>query len=202
MALAFPLIIGLALSPFLGGNLRRLGDIRLRAMPLLYAGLGLQLIAFPVHAMPLQPSDRAAVGLWLASYTLLAAATAANIRLPGVPFVALGLVANLAAIIANGGHMPVFPAAMHAAGHSYHVHYNSASIVGPHLSWLVDRWAAPQWIPYANVYSVGDVFIALGGLLFPLGTTGVLRRSERLTKWLRGPGSPLIKNDGDRAARN
>jgi hypothetical protein len=31
-------------------------------------------------------------------------------------------------------------------------------------------------VPWANVYSVGDVLIALGGFLLALGATGALRR--------------------------
>jgi hypothetical protein len=46
----------------------------------------------------------------------------------------------------------------------------------PALAWLVDRWAAPDWVPFANVFSVGDVLIALGGFLFALAATGALER--------------------------
>ena len=46
----------------------------------------------------------------------------------------------------------------------------------PHLGWLVDRWAAPPWVPYANVFSVGDILIAVGGFVFALAATGVLDR--------------------------
>ena len=51
----------------------------------------------------------------------------------------------------------------------------TAVLPSPHLAWLVDRWAAPAWIPWGNVFSVGDVLIAAGGLVFALGATGVLR---------------------------
>jgi hypothetical protein len=34
--------------------------------------------------------------------------------------------------------------------------------VRPQLAALVDRWAVPHWIPLGNVYSVGDVLIAIG----------------------------------------
>ena len=29
----------------------------------------------------------------------------------------------------------------------------------------VDRWAVPHWIPLGNVYSIGDVLIAIGVFL-------------------------------------
>jgi hypothetical protein len=175
MALVFPLLIGLALAPLLGGDLRRLADLRLRAIRVFYLALALQLIAFPAGAMPWHPSDTAAVALWLASYACLVVATALNIERGGIPLVAAGLVTNLTAIVANGGHMPVLPAAMHASGRDYQVHFNSAADATPHLAWLVDRWAAPGWIPLANVFSVGDVLIAVGGVVFPLAVTGAWR---------------------------
>ena len=42
------------------------------------------------------------------------------------------------------------------------MHNNSIRLAKPHLAALVDRWAAPHWVPLANVYSVGDVLIAVG----------------------------------------
>jgi hypothetical protein len=184
MVLVYPLVVGLVLALLLGGDLSKLADLRLRRVSLLYLALGLQLVAFPVRALPVQVGDSTAVVLWLVSYGLLAVATALNIRRAGLPLIAAGLVANVAAVVANGGHMPVLPEAMHAAGYAYDVHYNSAAIASPHLAWLVDRWAAPRWLPGANVFSVGDVLIALGGVLFPLGATGAVRR---LRLRLRGP---------------
>src|SRR5205814_541969 len=96
MVLAYPLLLGLLVAPLLGGDLRRLADLRLRGVSLLYLALGLQLVAFPVHALPVQVGDSAAVALWLVSYVLLAAATALNIRRPGILLIAAGVVANVA----------------------------------------------------------------------------------------------------------
>ncbi len=77
--------------------------------------------------------------------------------------------------------MPALPAPLHAAGLHFEQSRNSAALLTPHLPWLVDRWAAPGWVPLANVYSVGDVLIALGGFLFALAATGALKRSRPRT---------------------
>ena len=45
------------------------------------------------------------------------------------------------------------------------MHNNSIQLGHPHLGALVDRWAVPSWMPLANVYSVGDVLIALGTIV-------------------------------------
>jgi hypothetical protein len=179
MALAWPLLAGLAVAPLLGGNWRALAQIRLRAVWLFFFAFGLQVAAFPFEWMPWRTPDGVAIKLWLASYAVLLLAIVCNARLPGVPIVAVGLMSNLAAIVANGGHMPALPSALRAAGLHFHVSRNSAEMAQPHLAWLVDRWAAPHWIPYANVYSVGDLTIIVGSLTFALLATGALRRRPR-----------------------
>jgi hypothetical protein len=35
--------------------------------------------------------------------------------------------------------------------------------------WLVDRWGAPDWVPLANVYSIGDLLLGLGGVVIVVG---------------------------------
>ncbi|MGH2899676.1 MAG: DUF5317 family protein [Solirubrobacteraceae bacterium] len=176
MALALPLLAGFVLAPLLGGRWSRLGTLRLRTAWIFYVAIALQLIAFPVKVLPWHTSDRIGVVLWLISYAIFATGVAGNFRIPGIPLIAIGLVSNLSAILTNGGHMPALPSALRGAGLHFTKNRNSAELASPHLSWLVDRWAAPSWIPWANVFSVGDVLIATGGLLFALGATGVLRR--------------------------
>jgi hypothetical protein len=177
MALVWPLVAGLLAAPLLGGSWRRLETLSLRAAPLFLVAFALQVVAFPVHALPWHTSDRAAVVLWLLSYGLLAAGAFANLRRPGVALVGLGMVANVAAIAANGGHMPALPGALRAAGLRFTLSRNSVALLHPRLAWLVDRWAAPRWVPFANVFSLGDVAISLGACVFALAACGVGRRS-------------------------
>lgn len=179
MALALPLLIGLGISPLLGGRWSLLGKLRIRRLWIFYVAIAMQLVAFPVKAMPWHTSDRIGVVLWLVSYGFFALGIAANVRLPGIALIAAGLVSNLTAIVANGGHMPALPSALRGAGLHFSQSRNSAEMAAPHISWLVDRWAAPSWVPWANVFSVGDVAIALGGFIFVLGATRALRPIRR-----------------------
>jgi Family of unknown function (DUF5317) len=180
MALAWPLAAGLLLAPLLGGRLSALGELRLRVLPLFYVGLALQLIAFPFQMFPWRTSDRVGIVLWLISYGVFIVACSFNARIPGVPLVAAGMVSNLLAICTNGGHMPALPSALRAAGMHFTQSRNSVRAPSPHLAWLVDRWAAPDWVPWGNVFSVGDVFIAFGGLVFALGAMKALPRLRAL----------------------
>jgi len=175
MALALPLFAGLALAPLLGGRWSRIASLRIRHVWLFYVAIAMQLVAFPVKALPWRTSDRVGVVLWIISFGVFLVAMAVNARIPGVPLIAVGLLSNLAAIVSNGGHMPALPSALRAAGMHFTQSRNSAQMASPHLAWLVDRWALPSWVPWGNVFSVGDVAIAAGGLAFALVATGSLR---------------------------
>jgi hypothetical protein len=181
MSLALPLLLGLAVAPLLGGSWRALGRLHLAAVPLFYAAIPLQVVAFPAERLPWRTPDGVAIGLWLTSYALFTVGLVRNARIPGVPLVAAGLVSNVMAIVVNRGHMPALPSALRAAGLHFSQNRNSIASVHPHLAVLVDRWAVPAWIPWGNVFSVGDVCIALGGLLFALAATDVFRGFGRRT---------------------
>jgi hypothetical protein len=151
--------------PLLGGSLSALGRLRLRGRGLLVVAVVAQLgSAAAAGAAP-----AAARGLHLASYAALALVVWANRRLPWLWLVALGGGANLVAIVANGGVMPASAGALRAAGMDAAVtngtFSNSAVLAHPRLGCLGDVFATPRWLPLANVFSVGDVVLALGLVL-------------------------------------
>jgi len=185
MSLALPVVAAACLGLLLGGRLGALADIRLRAWWLFFAAFGLQVLAFPFEFLPWRTGHAPASAIWIVSYGLLLVAAALNLRIRGVPLVVAGIAANVAAVLANGGTMPVLPEAMRAAGGDHTTFNNSTAAAQPHLAWLVDRWAAPEWIPAANVFSVGDVLIAAGAAWIVLAGMGV-----RLPRSRRGATSP------------
>ena len=172
MSLAFLVLIAIGLGLLLGGRLGALAELPLRAPWLFLCAITLQLVAFPVSALPWRTDGGTASALWVASYGLLVVAAALNWRITGVPVVALGMCLNLAAILANRGTMPVSHEAMHDAGRATLTQANSTALTSPRLPWLIDRWAAPDWIPLANVFSVGDVVIAIGAVVIVVAAMG------------------------------
>jgi hypothetical protein len=179
---ALAVVVGL----LLGGKLGALASLNLRVLWLFYAALGLQVVAFPSGVLPWSVGDVTARVLWLLSYGCLAAAAAANYRIRGALVVALGMFCNIEAVVANRGHMPAVPSALRAAGINDQVHNNSIASAHAHLSWLIDRWAVPHWVPLGNVYSVGDVIIAVGAFVLVLSAMKV-----RLPRpWLRWQVAP------------
>jgi hypothetical protein len=178
MVLVLGIVAGLVAGLACGGRIDRIADLALRGAPLFIAALALQVIAFPSGILPFAIPDGAATALWLCSYALLVALALLNRRVRGFPLATAGMLSNLVAVLANHGHMPALPSALADAGTPIaHVHNNSVAAQHPHLAWLVDRWGAPDWVPLANVYSVGDVLLALGAVVIVAGAMGAgLRR--------------------------
>jgi len=82
------LVIGVVLGYLAGGRLRGLEDLRLRWWGLAPLGLLMQLVPLPLHG---HLDKQVSVGLLIASYPVLLAFVARNIRLPGLPLMFIGL---------------------------------------------------------------------------------------------------------------
>jgi hypothetical protein len=158
--LAVPM--GLVLGFLMGGRLDRLSEVRFEWAWLAVVGLTAQVLLF---STPIGGSFRGGVGeaIYVASTGLVLVAVWRNLRVPGLALVALGAISNLAAIVANDGVMPTTPEALAAAGlDPLDGFSNSAVLEDPALAPLTDIFALPPWLPFANVFSIGDVLIALG----------------------------------------
>jgi hypothetical protein len=151
------------LSVFAGrGRLSALADIPLRGTGLVATALGTQVLL--VSVIP-DAVEHVGAAIHLATYGLLAAFIWLNRRIPGMVVLAAGAGLNAAAISANGGVMPASPSALAAAGMPAEKpgeFANSAVVDGSALSWLGDVFAVPHAWPLSNVFSVGDVLIAVG----------------------------------------
>ena len=162
MFILFAVPIGLVLGYLIGGRPDRLADLRFEWAWLAVAGLAVQIVLF---SSPIGESLGGGVGpaIYVASTGAVLVAVWRNLSIPGLPFVALGAISNLAAIVANEGVMPTTAAALAAAGLSPRDGFsNSAIRDDPALAPLTDVFALPAWLPFANVFSIGDVVIALG----------------------------------------
>ena len=151
----------LASVPLLGGDLRRLGDVHLRAVPLLPLALALQVLV--INVVPTAPRA-VLVPVHLATYLLAAAFVWCNRSVPGLLLLAAGGAMNGIAIAANGGTLPASEAALRRAGLPPEPgrFTNSGVLEDPRLAWLGDNFAVPSPLPFANVFSLGDVVILLG----------------------------------------
>ncbi len=161
MFLLYALGIGLVLGLVLGGRPEGLSRLQFRLGWLVVAGLATQVVLF---------SDQvtASIGdlgppIYVGSTLAVTAAVLVNYRVPGMAVVAAGAACNLAAIAANGGYMPASADAMAALGKLPKAIYSNSMVMPePALPWLTDVFALPGWLPFANVFSIGDVLIAVG----------------------------------------
>jgi hypothetical protein len=159
MLLAIPL--GILLGVVLGGRTSGLAALRFQWPGLAIAGLLVQVVLFT----PTGDDIAGAFGptLYVLSTAAVFIAVLRNVHIPGMWIVAVGALSNLVAITANGGAMPADPAALETAGFANAGdHTNSVVLANPALRPLTDIFALPGWVPFANVYSVGDVLIGAG----------------------------------------
>ena len=172
MLLLYALPIGLLAGLVAGGSIGRLADLRIRLAPLAIGGLLFQLLLFsPPLGTILAKDLPIGPGLYVGSTLLVLAALIANIGRPGFAFILIGAALNLFAVVANGGVMPASPdawASLHGlTGVPQEVLTNSTlASAATRLAVLGDLFAVPRGLPFANVFSVGDLLIAIGGAWF------------------------------------
>jgi Family of unknown function (DUF5317) len=161
MFVLYALAIGVGVGMLCGGRPAGLGALRFRWSVLIVAGLAVQVVLFSAPV-----ADRVGTlgpAIYVASSALMLAAILANRSIRGMGIVALGAASNLAAIVANGGYMPASQAAMGALGKTDPTSYSNSDVVAnPALAPLTDVFVLPGWLPFANVFSVGDVLIGIG----------------------------------------
>lgn len=161
MFMLWAIPIGITLGLVAGGRLDGLAALRLRWAWLAVAGLLVQVVLFSETGDML--AGAAGPAIYVGSTLAVFVAVARNLRIMGMPLVALGSLSNLLAISANGGFMPADPAALHAAGlDGPGTHTNSIVLEDPAFEPLTDIFAIPASLPLANVFSVGDVLLGIG----------------------------------------
>ena len=168
MFLLIAIVVGLAAGMILGGRPGHLARLHLRWPGLIFLALAMQVAIFTSWL----PVPRSLLPFLYALSNVIAVVwLGRNIRVVGIPCVTIGAGSNLAAILANGGRMPVAGtllarargAAAEAAIASGQSPSNSV-LVDSHtrLLWLTDRFLLPPPFPFPTVFSVGDLLIGLG----------------------------------------
>jgi hypothetical protein len=149
--------------PLAGGHFGNLGRVRLRGAWLVAGALAVQILIISVvdHA-----PDWLSRTFHLSTYVALGVFIVANRHIPWMWMIGLGALANFVVISANGGVMPASRRALAAAGRELKAGFNNSTVVShPRLSFLGDVLNTPKWLPFANVYSVGDIILMVGLVL-------------------------------------
>ena len=154
---------GVASALFTWNRLRRLAELPIRHLWLVWMALGVQLLLFEYFGqrIPVPVSDK----IHLGTYGLALAFLWLNRHLPGGWLISLGTAFNLTAIVANDGSMPADMDAWRKAGMREippEVFENSRALSSPRLAFLGDIFYVPASWPLSNVFSIGDVLIVVG----------------------------------------
>ena len=179
------IILGLALGLAAGGSLANLASVRLRWVAVLLFAVILRFATEWLLIRGVGIVETFRLPLFLLAFGLLLGALWVNRTQPGLRLAFVGILSNTIAIIANGGHMPIWLPSLEAAG------FEVTDVTSPfhsilpagldsdfmrHAGPLADILPIP--IPIIqNVASIGDVFLT-AGLAFFLFATVVRRHDE------------------------
>lgn len=146
-------------------QLIRLATLRIRHVWLLWLALADQIVVISV--VPESNATVLAIA-HIASYLMAGGWLVVNSHLPGGPLIGLGGALNGIVITLNGGTLPASESAVRAAGQVADTGQftNSQVLADPALPWLGDVFATPAWVPGQNVFSVGDLVIWIGLMIF------------------------------------
>lgn len=193
MFILYAVLVGLLVGVLAGGRASGLGRVRFRWAPLVFAGFLTQVVLF--SAPVAERVGWLGAPIYVASTALVLVVLLRNMAVPGLPIVALGALSNFLAIVANGGYMPASAGALAALGKSPAAGYsNSAVVADPALAPLTDVFALPARLPFANVFSIGDVLLGIGVLVL-VAATMRSGRSEP-TAVVAPPGAVAIASSG------
>lgn len=188
MFMLYAVLFGLLGGYLLRGNLDGLLELRFHWPYLALAGLAAQVLVFstPLTAVI---GDNGAL-IFVGSAVAVFIVVLRNWRIAGLPIVALGAASNLAAILANGGWMPASRDALTSLGKTIGPEYsNSREFTSPGLPFLTDIFALPRWVPFANVFSAGDVILGLGVFLAIVVAMRPIPRPPRVVPLTPAPGT-------------
>ena len=171
MFILYAVIIGLILGFAAKGKLKHLA-----LRPLYWKGLALfafavQLVVFSNLSFVETLPDILITVSHYASYICLLVFVVRNLKNWGITLVGIGIMLNSLVIFLNGGHMPTLVQNFKntAVGKSADilnqgetVHNSARMTADTLLPWLGDIFYLPSWVPLSNVFSIGDILIAIG----------------------------------------
>ncbi|MBT9139990.1 MAG: hypothetical protein DDT30_00562 [Dehalococcoidia bacterium] len=154
-------ILAVAVALLRGGRLSRLSDLGLKLLPLVWLVLIMRSLVSVLESRGMSWAPL----LQVAAFLILFVVLVRNLDAAGMKLFGLGSLLNFLAIAANGGAMPVSPAALAVLGVSK-LPTGTHTLLTPEsrLSFFSD--IIPLWLPYPQVISVGDMLMVAGMFLF------------------------------------
>ncbi|HWP61860.1 MAG TPA: MFS transporter [Candidatus Binatia bacterium] len=166
--------LGLLAGLLAGGRLDNLLRVRLRWIGLLFLAVLVRFGTELLIVRGIEWADALRLPLFASAYALLLVGLWVNRRHPGISLAFVGSLANMAAIVLNGGSMPIYEPSLRAAGlRPEDVSSPFYSLIGPELPGdfilragpLIDLIPLPV-PPFQGVASIGDLFLGAGLAFF------------------------------------
>jgi hypothetical protein len=177
MLLLLAVLCGLIVGYVRRGSLAQLGQLPLRCGWLILIAFFLQVVVFSSQFESLGWSDQLGPALYVSSILLLLLAVGLNLSLGGMKILGIGLLLNFLVIAANRGYMPVHPDSLARSGMVHRAELlRSQETVSNSTLWtdetrlpfLADIFYLPSYLPFSNVFSIGDIFIGIGAFILVL----------------------------------
>lgn len=175
MLLAIPVVLAFVLALVRGGSLLNIATVPMRGAVLIFSGLALQVVVYLPGLRTAPLVVRWGASLYEVALALLLLAALLNWRLGvGLRLATVGLALNILVVVVNGGSMPTnLQAQQQVAGRARAAeiqntaHYANARAATPQSALVELSDIIPIPLPggHGNVYSLGDVLLALGGAL-------------------------------------
>ena len=199
-------VLGLILGLVAGGSIWNLAAINLRRMGLLIGAVAVRIATEAAISNGIAVAETYRLLLFGLAYAMLLAGLWSNRTHPGLNVAFVGILGNSIAIVANGGHMPIWEPSLEAAGLiPADVQSVFHTVLGPALdaSFLAHAGPLADVIPIPfpivrNVASVGDVFLSFGLAFFLFAT--VVRSPQDLeadeeARWSGTAATPARRPD-------
>jgi hypothetical protein len=190
--------IGLLIGFLTGGSLAGFSLARFRLLPLLLLSVFIQVLIFTSILGQTDFVHRTGNYIYMFTILLTLLVFYKNTHIPGLVVILIGALLNAVVIFANGGYMPTRAELLDEAGRLEKVQqsaeaeaagerlvHNNSTIADDdtRLEFLGDIFALPENVPLSNVFSIGDIFIAVGAAATTARTMhlkpAVSRRRER-----------------------
>lgn len=169
MFIFYAVILGIIIGYLAGGRLKNIAHRPLKHIWLAVSGFFTQIVIFSDTGLHF--GNTATVILHVVSYILILSFVFLNRKVPGIVLIAVGIILNATVIFLNGGHMPASLESLEktSIGKQAEILRQGSTINNSRaitedtlLPWLGDIFYIPSWIPFSNVFSIGDILIAAG----------------------------------------
>ncbi|ABW20018.1 DUF5317 domain-containing protein [Alkaliphilus oremlandii] len=165
------LVLGIIIGKLRGGKVNNLGRFVFKSSFLLAFSLLIQLGTSILISVGNEQAIKHKMILYIISYIMLFIVLFLNLGKKSVWLIVIGAVLNFAAIVLNGGSMPMDLEALQKIGSinmlqsikaGELVNYRNITEAVSFTVYLGKRITTPEWYPIKQVFSIGDLFISLG----------------------------------------